>query len=108
MELGAFSISLTVSDLAASRRFYATLGFEAIDGDDENWSMLKNGGALIGLFQGMFEQNLITFNPPDARTIEAALTGAGFEVVAPTEGETGPAHFVAIDPDGNSILVDQH
>lgn len=70
--------------------------------------MLKNGDALLGLFQGMFDQNMITFNPPDARTIETALASAGFEIVAPTEGETGPTHFVATDPDGNSILVDQH
>lgn len=108
MELGTFSISLTVSDIAASRRFYETLGFEAIDGDDESWSILKNGDALVGLFQGMFDQNMITFNPPNARAIEAALVSAGFEIVAPTEGDTGPAHFVATDPDGNSILVDQH
>ena len=108
VDLGAFSISLTVRNLPASRRFYETLGFEAIDGDDESWIMLKNGDALVGLFHGMFEQNMITFNPPDARIIETALASAGFEIVATSEGETGPAHFIATDPDGNSILVDQH
>lgn len=108
MELGSFSISLTVTDIAASLRFYETLGFDKIDGDDESWAMLKNGDALIGLFHGMFDQNMITFNPPDARSIETALKGAGFEIVAPTEGDTGPAHLVVADPDGNVILIDQH
>ena len=108
MELGAFSISLTVKDLASARAFYETLGFRRIDGDDETWVVLDSAGTKIGLFQGMFDQNMLTFNPPDARKVERAIADAGFEVVAPTEGDTGPAHFIATDPDGNTILFDQH
>ena len=82
MDLGALSISLTVKDLGASRRFYETLGFEAIDGDEELWAMLRNGNALVGLFQGMFDENMLTFNPPDVRAIEAALADAGYQIAA--------------------------
>lgn len=108
MDLGAFSLSLTVKDLATSQRFYEALGFESIDGDEESWLVLKNGKTKIGLFKGMFEQNMMTFNPPDARIVEAALADAGYRITAPTEGETGPTHFLVNDPDGNSILFDQH
>ena len=107
MDLGHFSISLAVKDLAASRKFYETIGFARIDGDDERWLMMASGKARIGLFQQMFEQNLITFNPSDARSIENALKDAGYAIERPSEGTEGPTHFAVRDPDGNSILVDQ-
>lgn len=107
MDLGTFSISLTVKDLAASRRFYETIGFAKIDGDDETWLMLASGDAKIGLFHAMFETNIITFNPADARTIEATLTAAGYPLLAGTEGDNGPAHFLLVDPDGNTVMFDQ-
>ncbi len=109
MELGHFSVSLAVKDLATSRAFYETLGFEKIDGNaDQGWLILKNGDAKVGLFQGMFEENLMTFNPSDARAVEKALVDAGHMPEKATEGESGPTHFVIKDPDGNTILVDQH
>ncbi len=108
MNLGTFSLSLAVKDLAASRAFYETLGFSAFDGDGEAWLMLENGAAKIGLFQGMFDSNIVTFNPPDARAIEAAMVAAGSDVVAATEGDSGPTSFVVLDPDGNQLLFDQH
>ncbi len=108
MDLGTFSLSLTVDDLAASRRFYETIGFTKIDGDNDSWLMLANGDAKIGLFHGMFESNIVTFNPPDARTIESALTSAGYATLAGTEGTDGPAHFLLLDPDGNTVMFDQH
>ena len=108
MDVGTFSVSLAVEDLARSRAFYETIGFDTIDGDGESWVVLANGSARIGLFQGMFDTNIITFNPPDARTIEAALTNAGYAPSAPTEGDSGPTHFVVVDPDGNTVLFDQH
>lgn len=121
MQLGAFSISLAVKDLAASRAFYETLGFEAAGGDGEHWQILRNGTTVIGLFQGMFEDNILTFNPgwnqsaealqdyTDVRELHAALTAAGIETVqqANLDGE-GPASFVIVDPDGNPVLIDQH
>lgn len=108
MDLGHFSTSLAVKDLAASRKFYETMGFAQVDGDGERWLLMANGRARIGLFQGMFDQNLITFNPPDARSIEKALKTAGYTIDKPSEGSEGPTHFAVRDPDGNSILVDQH
>lgn len=109
IDLGNFSASLAVKDLQASMAFYGHLGFEQIAGEPaDNWVILKNGDAKIGLFQGMFEDNLLTFNPPDARSIEAHLEANGIEPVTSTEGESGPAHFVVVDPDGNTLLVDQH
>jgi catechol 2,3-dioxygenase-like lactoylglutathione lyase family enzyme len=122
MDLGAFSVSLAVKDLAASRDFYERLGFSAFHGDaDQGWLMLKNGEVVIGLFQGMFERNILTFNPgwdqaaqpvdpfTDARALQRELRAAGivFEQEA-DEGTTGPASFIVLDPDGNPILVDQH
>jgi catechol 2,3-dioxygenase-like lactoylglutathione lyase family enzyme len=122
MDLGAFSVSLAVKDLAASRAFYEQLGFEAFHGDaDQGWLILKNGNAVIGLFQGMFEKNILTFNPgwdqvaqpvdpfTDIREIQRRLKDAGvsFEQEA-DESTTGPASFFIADPDGNQILVDQH
>lgn len=122
MQLGAFSVSLAVKDLAASRGFYEKLGFEAIGGDGENWQILRNGDHVLGLFQGMFERNLLTFNPgwdqrqgeldefTDVRQLARRLEGEGVEVTQDTtrEAEAGPASFVVIDPDGNPILIDQH
>ncbi|UIP57829.1 VOC family protein [Agromyces marinus] len=122
MDLGAFSVSLAVSDLAASREFYERLGFEAFGGDpDQGWLMLRNGSHVIGLFQGMFERNLLTFNPgwdqaaaevdpfTDVRELQRTLRDAGVEFVSEVdEHGTGPGSFVVVDPDGNPVLVDQH
>lgn len=121
MDLGAFSISLAVKDLTASRAFYQTLGFEVTGGDAaENWLILKNGESTIGLFHGMFEKNILTFNPgltirmevlsefQDVRDIQAALKQAGLALGEETDpAGDGPAHITLIDPDGNPILIDQ-
>ncbi|MGI1663908.1 VOC family protein [Palleronia sp. KMU-117] len=121
MQLGAFSISLSVRDIKRSRAFYETLGFTPVGGDEaQNWLILRNGHATIGLFTGMFEGNLLTFNPgwspeaaplsdfDDVREIEARLKTAGISIISDAEAGDGPAHFVIEDPDGNRILVDQH
>jgi len=121
VDLGAFSISLAVKDLTASRAFYQTLGFEVTGGDAaENWLILKNGESTIGLFHGMFEKNILTFNPgltirmevlsefQDVRDIQAALKQAGLALGEETDpAGDGPAHITLIDPDGNPILIDQ-
>ena len=122
MELGAFSISLTVKDLKASRQFYEKSGFKAFVGDpSKNWLILKNGDHVIGLFQGMFDKNILTFNPgwdsnaqklaafTDVRELQRQLKAQGVKMVKEADESTkGPASFVAVDPDGNQILVDQH
>ncbi len=122
MELGAFSISLAVADIAASRDFYEQLGFEVVGGDPaEGWQILRNGDHTIGLFQGMFDKNILTFNPgwdsharpldtfTDVRELQRQLKARGVQLVSEAdENGTGPASFVAIDPDGNPVLVDQH
>ena len=122
MELGAFSISLSVKDIHASRDFYTKLGFEPFGGDiDQNWLIMKNGEATIGLFQGMFEKNLLTFNPgwdsdaqplgdfTDVRDIQRTLKADGLALVAEADTDTtGPASLTLFDPDGNPILIDQH
>lgn len=122
MQLGAFSVSLAVKDIEASRAFYEKLGFESFgDSGAEDWAILKNGDHIIGLFQGMFEQNILTFNPgwdqsaqsvdpfTDVRDLQKQLKADGVEFQAEAdESTTGPASFVIVDPDGNSILVDQH
>jgi catechol 2,3-dioxygenase-like lactoylglutathione lyase family enzyme len=122
MELGAFSISLTVKDIEVSKTFYEKLGFEFFGGDiSQNWVILKNGSTVIGLFQGMFEKNSLTFNPgwtsdaqeldvfTDVRELQRQLKAQGVEILAEAdEDTTGPASFVVVDPDGNPILVDQH
>jgi len=122
MELGAFSISLAVKDLEASRKFYEKFGFKAFFGDaSENWLILKNGDHAIGLFQGMFEKNILTFNPgwdmnaqkldsfTDIRDLQRQLKADGVQFQQEAdESTTGPASFLALDPDGNPILVDQH
>lgn len=108
VNLGNFSISLTVKDLATSREFYETLGFEMIAGvPEDKWILLKNGGARVGLFQGMFDDNLMTFNPTDARAIESVIKAAGYKLETATTGDSGPTSFIVKDPDGNTILVDQ-
>jgi lactoylglutathione lyase len=122
MELGAFSISLAVKDLEASRQFYEKFGFEVFAGDaSQNWLILKNGDHAIGLFQGMFDKNILTFNPgwdgnaqelatfTDVRELQRQLKSQGVQLVSEAdESTTGPASFIAVDPDGNPILVDQH
>lgn len=122
MDLGAFSISLSVKDLTRSRAFYEDLGFEVAGGNaDENWLILRNGEHVIGLFQDMFEGNILTFNPgwtqhsetlagfADVRDIQQKLKESGIELQTEAdETSTGPASFMLVDPDGNTILVDQH
>ncbi|HMQ48965.1 MAG TPA: VOC family protein [Saprospiraceae bacterium] len=122
MKLGAFSVSLSVKDIQASKTFYEHLGFEVFGGSLEmNYLIMKNGNALIGLFQGMFEGNLLTFNPgwdenaqtldtfDDVRAIQKHLKENGVKLDREAdESASGPAHFVVLDPDGNVILVDQH
>ena len=122
MELGAFSISLAVRDIRASRDFYAKLGFEEIGGNaDDNWLVLRNDDHVIGLFQGMFEKNMLTFNPgwnqqcenlatfTDVREMQRSLRAQGVEIeVEADESGEGPASFMITDPDGNPILIDQH
>lgn len=121
MHLGNFSISLTVQNLQVSKAFYETLGFTMIGGDEQQgWVIMKNGDTNIGLFQGMFDANMLTFNPGwdsegnaldtfmDVREIQQRLKDAGVAFAQEASDGTGPAHFVIIDPDGNPILVDQH
>ena len=122
MQLGKFSVSLAVADLTASRRFYAKLGFDPVGGDPEqNWQVLSNGDVTIGLFQGMFDKNILTFNPgwdaeknkladfEDVREIQARLKDSGVELQRETDPDgTDIGHIVLADPDGNQIMFDQH
>ncbi len=122
MELGTFSISLAVKDLQASKAFYEKLGFTVFAGEaEQNWLIMKNGDHAIGLFQGMFEKNIMTFNPgwdsnaatldsfTDVRDLQRALKAQGVELQTEAdENTTGPASFTALDPDGNTLLFDQH
>jgi catechol 2,3-dioxygenase-like lactoylglutathione lyase family enzyme len=122
MQLGTFSISLAVKDLQASKTFYEKLGFTVFAGKaSQNWLIMKNGDHAIGLFQGMFEKNTLTFNPgwdsnareldtyTDVRELQRHLKEQGVELISEADESTsGPASFVAVDPDGNPILVDQH
>ncbi len=122
MELGAFSISLAVKDIDASKRFYEKLGFEVFGGDmTQNWLIMKNGPHVIGMFQGMFDKNTLTFNPgwdsearkletfADVRDIQRQLKSQGVDLVSEAdEDTTGPASIMLFDPDGNPILIDQH
>ena len=122
MELGAFSVSLAVKDLQASKRFYEKLGFSIFAGDEaQNWLIMKNGAHAIGLFQGMFENNILTFNPgwdskarklasfTDVRELQRKLKARGVTLLTEADESTaGPASFMVADPDGNTILVDQH
>ena len=109
IDVGHFSISLAVADLGKARAFYETLGFAVLDGKpEERWLIMRNGEAKIGLFQGMFEDNLITLNPPDARALERRLQDGGYDLVAGTKTEEGPCSCLVKDPDGNLVLIDQH
>ncbi|MDJ0916561.1 MAG: VOC family protein [Woeseiaceae bacterium] len=122
MELGAFSISLAVKDIKASIAFYEKLGFSTMGGQpDESWAILKNGDHIIGLFQGMFDKNILTFNPgwdqdannlesfTDVRELQKKLKEQGVTLIQEAdESTTGPASITLEDPDGNPILIDQH
>lgn len=121
MDLGAFSISLTVKDIVVSKAFYEKLGFTQFGGElDQNWLIMKNGDHIIGLFEGMFESNILTFNPgwdqnaeevnpfTDVRHIQDQLSQNGISVDPKIESKSGPASFMLTDPDGNQILIDQH
>jgi len=122
MELGAFSVSLAVKDVTASKLFYEKLGFTVFAGDQsQNWLIMKNGDHTIGLFQGMFDKNILTFNPgwsgdaqplgefTDVRELQRQLKDTGVDMISEAdESSTGPASFMFADPDGNTILVDQH
>ena len=122
MELGAFSVSLAVKDIEASKQFYEKLGFKVFMGDQsQNWLIMKNGPHVIGLFQGMFDKNILTFNPgwssdaqplkefTDIRELQRQLKASGVSMIsAADEASTGPTSFMIVDPDGNTILVDQH
>ena len=122
MELGAFSVSLAVKDLQASRAFYEKLGFTAFHGEaSQGWLILRNGATVIGLFQGMFEHNILTFNPgwdqgaqplasfADVREVQQSLEAQGVALTVQADpNTTGPAHLVLSDPDGNVIMLDQH
>ena len=122
MELGAFSVSLAVKNLEASKVFYEKLGFQVFAGDAaQNWLIMKNSDHIIGLFQGMFEKNILTFNPgwdqnankldsfKDVRDLQRELKARGMKFKNEAdESTTGPASFIVVDPDGNPILIDQH
>jgi len=122
VDLGNFSVSLAVKDIEASKLFYEKLGFAVFGGDQsQNWLILKNGDHVIGLFQGMFEKNILTFNPgwnsdaqpvkkfTDVRELQRRLKDRGVQMISEAdESSTGPASFMIADPDGNTILVDQH
>lgn len=122
MKLGTFSVSLTVKDMQASKSFYENLGFDVFGGDQsQNWLIMKNGNSTIGLFQGMFEKNILTFNPgwddnantldsfTDVRDLQKDLKAKGVKMESEADESTsGPASFIIIDPDGNPILIDQH
>jgi catechol 2,3-dioxygenase-like lactoylglutathione lyase family enzyme len=110
MDLGTFSVSLAVKDIRTSRAFYEKLGFTVFDGKEEdNWLMLRSGSTKIGLFQGMFDDNILTFNPADARAIQKHLKAQGITefTLEADESTNGPAYFTLNDPDGNAIMFDQ-
>ena len=122
MKLGSFSVSLAVKDLATSKEFYEKLGFEQVGGDPaQNWLILRNGDHVVGLFQGMFEENILTFNPgwdqggneldsfTDVREIQHELKNRGIALSSEADSSTsGPASLMLVDPDGNQIMIDQH
>jgi len=122
MNLGAFSLSLTVKDLSASKSFYEAMGFSVFGGDEsQGWLIMKSPSCVLGLFQGMFDKNMMTFNPgwdsngqrlanfEDVREIQKSLKGQGVAIIDEAdEATSGPASFIVVDPDGNPVLVDQH
>ena len=108
MNLGCFSLSLSVADIKASRAFYETIGFEVIDdAEAQRFLVMKNGDSKIGLFQGMFTDNMMTFNPTDVRQVQSELKDAGYSLEKEAEEGAGAAHVAVKDPDGNMILLDQ-
>ena len=108
MDLGNFSLSLSVKDLKLSRRFYEKLGFSVIGGESsQGWLILQSSSCTIGLFQGMFEDNVLTWNPPDARAIQSHLKENGVPIDYEATGFDGPATVMLTDPDGNQIMLDQ-
>ncbi len=109
LNYGQFSVSLNVKDIHKSHEFYTTLGFKEIAGDiNQKWIILSNDCAVIGLFEGMFSGNMMTFNPKDVRGLYKSLKAKGIEFTKEPEGESGPSHTSLVDPDGNVILLDQH
>jgi lactoylglutathione lyase len=122
MDIGAFSVSLAVADMVTSREFYANLGFAMVAGDGENWTIVSNGTHVLGLFHGMFEDNILTFNPGwvgvgqpadefvDIRKMRDEFAASGLDISDDTTNDSpsGPASFTLTDPDGNAILIDQH
>ena len=112
MDLGQFSISLSVKNLAASLEFYQAFGFKEIDGDiDNGWVRLQSGNAIIGLYEGSLEQNILTFNPPDLRAIQKEMRSHGYDFELDDEAmgqDEGPAHTILADPDGNLVMLDQY
>ena len=110
MNLGQFSVSLTVKNIEIARDFYQKLGFEAVPdcgSVKDKWLIMKNQEVVIGLFEGMFDHNILTFNPKDVRSIERELVTEGVEMDTPSKGDSGPAHIIFKDPDGNVIMLDQ-
>ncbi|NMH59258.1 VOC family protein [Alteromonas ponticola] len=110
MELGQFSLSLAVKDIRASLKFYEALGFCAMErcgSIEDKWLIMQNGSVMLGLFEGMFEDNILTFNPADVRAIEKKLKSEGINMEVSVKGEEGPGHCVLTDPDGNKIMFDQ-
>jgi lactoylglutathione lyase len=107
MQLGPFSISLNVKDLKLSCAFYEKLGFKVIEGDENrNWLIMDNNGVKIGLFQGLFPHNVMTFHPSDVRAVQAALKAEGVTFLQEAKGESGQTHATLLDPDGNAILLE--
>jgi catechol 2,3-dioxygenase-like lactoylglutathione lyase family enzyme len=110
VDLGLFSLSLTVKDISKSKAFYEALGFEAMPSCgsvEDKWLMMKNGTTMIGLFEGMFEDNIMTFNPDDVRALQGNLVAQGIGLEVPVKGDSGPGHLIVKDPDGNAIMFDQ-
>jgi predicted lactoylglutathione lyase len=110
VELGLFSLSLSVSDIKVSKAFYEALGFEAMPSCgsiEDKWLIMKNGQTMIGLFEGMFEDNILTFNPSDVRAVQDRLIDSGISIDVPVKGNSGPGHLIVKDPDGNAIMFDQ-
>ena len=110
VELGLFSLSLTVKDISKSKTFYEALGFEAMPSCgsvEDKWLMMKNGTTMIGLFEGMFEDNIMPIKPSDVRALQANLVEQGIALDVPVKGDSGPGHLIVKDPDGNAIMFDQ-
>lgn len=111
MKFGQFSVSLSVKDIAVSQRFYEKLGFVTCEGCgsvEDKWLILQKDDVVIGLFQDMFDKNILTFNPDNARSIEQDFKDKGITIASPSSGESGPTHFIVHDPDGNPLMFDQH